>query len=80
MGCCHQSGISFTQGFSITKEFNQSKRPVNGFHWCSSGDETFSAVYIKDDSSRRLVREDLEKKNRQLKEIAWIQSHMIKTP
>jgi len=44
------------------------------------GDETFSAVYIKDDSSRRLVREDLEKKNRQLKEIAWIQSHMIKTP
>ncbi len=44
------------------------------------GDENFCAAYVKDITNKNLIKEELQKKNRQLNEIAWIQSYMVKAP
>ena len=44
------------------------------------GDETFSAAYFKNITSRKIIAKELEKQNQQLKEIAWTQSHKVRAP
>jgi PAS domain S-box-containing protein len=44
------------------------------------GEDIFIAAFFKDITTRVRINEELKKQNKQLKEIAWTQSHVVRAP
>lgn len=73
-------GLHSIETFVLTKNGKRIPVEITAGSPFQVGDETFAAAYFKDITRRKIILANLEKKNQQLKEIAWTQSHMVRAP
>ena len=73
-------GLHSIETFVLTKNGKRIPVEITAGSPFQVGDETFAAAYFKDITRRKIISANLEKKNQQLKEIAWTQSHMVRAP
>lgn len=73
-------GMHSIETFVLTKDGKRIPVEITAGSSFQIGEETFAAAYFKDITRRKMISEELEKQNQQLKEIAWTQSHMVRAP